>query len=103
MHVFKVDKFIASETVKNEFLERLHATHRLLEQQPGFVRQFLLEQQGGPGEFNIVTLVEWENQEAIDPAREVVQALYQQMNFDPQEMWRRLGIRADLATYRKLS
>lgn len=103
MHVFKVDKFMVPETAKNEFLEKLHATHRLLEQQPGFVRQFLLEQQGGPGKFNFVTLVEWESQEAIGAAREAVYALQQQMNFDPQEMWTRLGIRADLATYREMA
>ncbi|MFC6617520.1 antibiotic biosynthesis monooxygenase family protein [Deinococcus radiophilus] len=102
MHTFKVDKFIVPEGAKAEFLEKVHATHQLLEQQPGFVRQVLLEQHGGPGEFNIVTFVEWDNQDAIDAARQAIHELHQQLNFDPQEMWARLSVRADPATYREL-
>lgn len=103
MHIFKVDKFIVPETAKTEFLKKVHVTHQLLEQQPGFVRQVLLEQYGGPGEFNIVTFVEWQSQDAIDAARQAVHTLHQQLNFNPPEMWAQLGIRADLATYRELS
>ena len=102
MHTFRVDKFIVPESAKAEFLEKVHVTHQFLEQQPGFVRQVLLEQHGGPGEFNIVTVVEWDSQDAIEAARKAVHDLHQQLNFNPPEMWARLGIRADLATYQEL-
>lgn len=77
-HLYRVDKFIVPEHARAEFLGRVGATHDLLRKQPGFVRELLLEQVGGPGEFNIVTLVEWESDKAIERARETVTALHKQ-------------------------
>jgi hypothetical protein len=66
------------------------------------VREAILEQTSGPGEFNFVTIVEWRNSDAIEGARWAVAALYQKMNFDAQAMISRLGIRADIANYRRV-
>jgi len=99
-HLFRVDKFMVPNDARAEFLERVETTHALLKTQPGFVRQLLLEQSSGPGEFNFVTLVEWENQAAIEEARKAVTAMHKRIGFNPQEMLARLGIRADLANYR---
>lgn len=99
-HIYRVDKFVIPASARIEFLERVTATHDLLTKQPGFLRQLLLEQIAGPGEFNVVTLVEWESQEAIEKAREAVIEMHRQAGFNSQEMFVRLGIRADLANYR---
>ncbi len=101
-HVYRIDKFHVPEHARAEFLKRARATHDLLRKQPGFVRELLLEQVGGPGEFNIVTLVEWESDKAIEQAKEKVTAMHMQINFDPQELRARLGIRTDLGNYRLL-
>jgi len=49
-----------------------------------------------------VTIVEWQNSDAIEGARRAVAALHQEMNFDAQAMISRLGIRADIANYKRL-
>ena len=99
--VYRVDKFIVPTHAREEFLEKVQATHVVLRSQAGFVQDFILEQASGPGEFNFVTLVEWENAGAMEPVRQAVTALHKRMNFDPQELFARLGIRADLGNYKR--
>jgi hypothetical protein len=98
---YRVDKFIVPGHARDEFLEKVHATHVLLRSQAGFVQDFILEQASGPGEFNFVTIVEWENAGAMEPVRQAVTALHKRMNFDPHELFARLGIRADLGNYKR--
>jgi hypothetical protein len=62
----------------------------------------VLEQSAGPGEFNFVTIVEWENSDAIESARAAVMAMHEEMRFDPREMFARFGIKADLANYLRI-
>jgi hypothetical protein len=66
--IFRVDKFVVPVNAREEFLGKVPATHAVLRTQPGFVRDAILEQSSGPGEFNFVTIVEWENSGAIDGA-----------------------------------
>lgn len=102
-HVFRVDRFNVPVSARSEFLKRVTDTHKLLSRQKGFVRDYLLEQSSGPGEFNLVTLAEWESQDAIEAAREAVAELHRQLGFDPREIFGRLGIRAELGNYRPLA
>lgn len=102
-HIYRIDKFIVPEAAREEFMEKVKPTHALLKTQPGFIQDLILEQSAGPGKFNIVTLVEWENEAAIAQARTAVANLHQQMNFNPQETLTRLGIQADLANYRQMA
>jgi hypothetical protein len=99
-NIFRVDKFIVSGHARGEFLAKVQATHKLLRSQPGFVRDYILEQVSGPGEFNFVTIVEWEGSEYMEPARQAVAALHERMNCNPSELLVRLGVRADIANYR---
>lgn len=98
--VYRVDKFVVPESAREEFLTKIRETHELLRRQPGFVRDAILEQIAGPGRFNIVTVAEWEDQSAIDAAREVVKRAHAERGFSPQETMKRLGIEADIADYR---
>lgn len=100
--VWRIDKFAVPAAARDEFLDRVAATHAVLRQQPGFVRDELLEQVSGPGEFNIVTIALWQTQAHIDAAREAVTAMHRQTGFDPKATLARLGIRADIANYRTL-
>lgn len=101
-HIYRIDKFIVPHAARAEFLSRVRETHDLLRQQAGFVRDSLLEQMSGPGEFNFVTIVEWESQAHLEGARHAVVALHEKSNFDPQEFRERFGIRADIANYVQL-
>ena|SRR6201984_3429652 len=78
------------------------ATHEVLRTQPGFVRDSILEQASGPGEFNFVTIVEWENGDFFECARQAVAALHRKTNFGPHELITRLGIRVDIANYKRV-
>jgi heme-degrading monooxygenase HmoA len=98
-HVFRVDRFNVPAAAREEFLGRVSATHKLLASQRGFVRDVLLEQAAGPGSFNLVTMAEWESQEAVEGAREAVTALHRELGFDPRTMFSRLGIHAELGNY----
>jgi heme-degrading monooxygenase HmoA len=98
--IYRVDKFVVPQAAREEFLQRVGDTHRILRQQPGFVRDALLEQVAGPGRFNIVTVVEWDSQAAIDAARSAVMKAHAESGFNPQETMARLGVEADIANYR---
>jgi hypothetical protein len=101
MRVYRVDKFMVPSAAREEFLDRVSSTHAVLWAQPGFVRDLILEQSGGPGEFNFVTLVEWEDPD-IESVRAAVAALHKRMSFDPQEFMARAGIKADIGMYRQI-
>jgi hypothetical protein len=66
------------------------------------LQDFVLEQSSGPGEFNFVSIVEWDGMEPIENAKAVAIARHKEMKFDPQEMFARLGIKADLGNHRQI-
>ncbi|ESZ38158.1 hypothetical protein [Mesorhizobium sp. L2C066B000] len=100
--VFRVDKFVVPAEAREEILLKVRATHELLRLQQGFVQDFVLEQFSGPGEFNLVTIVEWENQAAVDNVVPIVKAAHERAGFSPQETIARLGVKADIANYQRL-
>ncbi len=100
--IYRVDKFVVPIAAREEFLDRVRRIHAFLKEQPDFLQDFVLEQFSGPGEFNVVTTVEWASQETFENASAVVTARYREMNFNPQETLARLGIKADLANYKRL-
>lgn len=101
--IYRIDKFVVPEAARDEFLTKVGETHELLRQQPGFVRDAILEQVAGPGKFNIVTIAEWEDEQALDAARAVVKQAHAERGFSPRELMERLGIEADIADYRAVS
>ena len=100
--VFRVDKFVVPVEAREEIVGKVRMTHELLRQQDGFVQDFLLEQFSGPGEFNLVTIVEWESQAAVDSVVPIVKAAHERIAFSPQETIARLGVRTDIANYQRL-
>jgi putative NADH-flavin reductase/heme-degrading monooxygenase HmoA len=98
-HLFRIDKFKVPAAVRDEFLERVRLINQFLRVQRGFVQDAIFEQVGGPGSFNLITLVEWESAEAIEAAKKAAAARYAETGFNPQEFVARLGIEADLAVY----
>jgi heme-degrading monooxygenase HmoA len=100
--IYRVDKFAVPAAAREEFLDKVRRTHALLRAQPGFLQDFVLEQSSGPGEFNLVTIVEWATQESVENARAAVASLHRGMNFDAKELFARTGIRADIANYTRL-
>lgn len=100
--VFRVDKFVVPEPARPEFAAAVEMTHRLLRTLPGFVRDLVLDQTSGPGEFNFVTIVEWESAASVENAKSAVVAGQRRAGLDPPQLLRRLGIRADMGVYQKM-
>lgn len=98
-HLFRVDKFDVPADARDEFVQQVRRTHSLLEKQPGFVQDRLLERPEGSGEAHFITFVEWENGDAIENSRDAVAVMHESDGFDPQEMFARLDIEVDLGTY----
>ena len=99
---YRVDKFAVPAESREEFLRIIAQTHSVLRLSEGFLGDFILEQESGPGEFNIVTFVQWAGPEAIAGASASVRKLHADMGIDPREVVARLGIRPDIAIYRQV-
>jgi heme-degrading monooxygenase HmoA len=100
--IYRIDKFNVPSSARKEFIDKVHGTHQILRTLPGFIQDNVLEQIGGPGEFNFVTLVIWDSTESLEAARKAVMAKHEEIGFNPQEMFARLGIKADLANYKQI-
>lgn len=99
--LFRVDKFIVPASVRESFLDRARSVHQLIGAQPGCVQSHVLEQVGGPGEFNFVTIVEWADARHMEAARRVITAHHEQAGIDVEAFRAQHGIRADVAAYHK--
>lgn len=98
-HVYRVDKFIVPTEVRDEFVEKVRATHSVLKQQRGYLHDLILEKSAGDGTFNFVTIVEWESADVMQEAREVVMAMHKATKFDTRTFLQQNGIQADIANY----
>ncbi len=81
------------------FLAQLQRVQRVLDTLSGCKQNLILTQTAGPGEFNVVTVVEWATQAAMAEAKSFMQAHYAREGFDAATFMASLGVRADLATY----
>ena len=101
--LFRIDKFVVPIASLGEFAALVGRTHEILQRQDGFVRDLVLEQISGPGEFNIVTLVEWADDRTYQAAVGAIARFHEEIGFDRRATVNRLGVRADLGLYRENS
>lgn len=101
--LFRVDKFIVPAAARSTFITAIEKVHHLIGSQPGCVQNLVLEQLGGPGEFNFVSVVEWANDEVMGRARSVIEAHNAQQGIDVQRFRDSHGIRVDVGTYRTVA
>jgi len=99
---YRVDKFIVPDAARQAFIDAVDDTDAVMRTQPGFVRHDLLEQVGGPGEYNFVTVAEWESDEVIPIVAAAIARHQAKRRFDRNAFFAAHGIRADIATYRVL-
>lgn len=97
----RIDKFVVPPDVVPAFVAQMQRIQQTLRSLPGCLRQMVLTQNGGPGEFNVITLVEWDSAEAVAHAQRIVQRQFAEEGFNPAEFVRAHGIRADLGFYER--
>ena len=97
--VFRIDRFSVPPAAAPAFMDRLRRIHGWLDEQPGCFQNLVLVANEPSAEFNVLTLVEWQDAQALTAARTAVQARYAQEGFDPAAFMRALGVRADLGSF----
>jgi heme-degrading monooxygenase HmoA len=97
--LYRVDRFEVPVQARDEFLKKVQETHELLRAVQGFLQDFLLEQNTEDGIVHIVTIVEWENADAVTQAQQIIKAFREKSQFNPQDLIARLGIKADMRSY----
>lgn len=97
--LYRLDRFLVPNSAREVFLARVQSTHEQLAQQPGFVRDYLLEQAKGEASFELVTLVEWQSRQAAENARAQIKASYETLGFNVQAFLAEQGIAAEIGVY----
>lgn len=100
---YRVDKFTVPQDARDEFLMAVLKTHQVMKVQTGFVSDAVLEHVSGSGEFNFVTIAQWESFEVMEVAKAAIMAAHTAANFNPQAFLDRLGVRADMANYKPVA
>ena len=97
--VFRIDRFVVPAASEAEFLSVVAETNTVFEGMDGCLQRHVLKQEGASGERNYITVVEWASFAAIQKAREAVAAKHKEMSLNPQELFSRLQIKAELGNY----
>ncbi|HEU0095706.1 MAG TPA: antibiotic biosynthesis monooxygenase [Rhizomicrobium sp.] len=99
---YRVNKFIVPKDSRDAFLSLIATTHGVVRRQPGFVRDLVLEQQSGPGQFNFVTLLEFSGIEVVPQITQALADFDAQTGVDRKAVAMELGVKSDMANYRPL-
>lgn len=94
-----IDKFFVPATAKQEFNERMNNNRNFIKMLPGFLEDAAYEYTDDKGNMVCITVAHWESIDALNKAREAVQAEYKRQGFDPTEMLKRLNILVDRGVY----
>ncbi|WP_158563237.1 ester cyclase [Chitinophaga silvatica] len=90
--IYLVDKFNIPQEALNEFTDRMEYNRKLIRQLPGFIKDEVLIENNTNGYTGIMTVAVWQNQKSLDHAKEVVQADYKKIDFNPATFTQRLNI-----------
>jgi steroid delta-isomerase-like uncharacterized protein len=97
-----IDKFFVPAAAIEEFRVRTAVNRRFIKTLPGFIKDAVYEYHDENGNLICITVAEWESMDAINKAKEAVQAEYKKEGFNPAEMMQRLKISMDRGIYREL-
>jgi predicted ester cyclase len=94
-----IDKFFVPAGAIKEFKERVTINRAFIKKLPGFIEDAAYEYADKDGNLIFITVALWKNSEALNNAKEAVQAQYKKEGFDAPAMFKRLGITADRGIY----
>jgi heme-degrading monooxygenase HmoA len=97
--IFRIDRFVVPAASEEEFLRTVAETNTAFDGMEGCLQRHVLKQQSPSGSNVYMTVVEWASEAAIQKAREAAAAKHAQMNLNPQEMFQRLEIEAELGNF----
>ena len=94
-----IDKFIVPAKEKQEFMQRVNINRAFIKNLDGFIEDAAYERVDEVGNLIFVTVAMWKNEEAINKAKEAVQAEYKKEGFNMPEFLKRLDIKIDRGVY----
>jgi heme-degrading monooxygenase HmoA len=97
--VFRIDRFVVPPAAEAEFLAAVRETNTVFEAMDECLQLHVLKQDGESGGYNYITVAEWASADAIPEARAAVAVKHKSMNLNPQELFIRLNIKAELGYY----
>jgi predicted ester cyclase/heme-degrading monooxygenase HmoA len=97
-----IDKFFVPAAAINEFRERLRINRNFIKTLPGFIEDAAYEYNDNDGNLIFVTVALWQNSEALNKAKDAVQAEYKKQGFDAAAMFKRLNITLDRGIYTQM-
>lgn len=103
MEKILIDLFTVPEDALAEFMAAVRILTPFLRSLPGFVEGHIHESTDGSGRYNVITTAVWANEDAYQAAKAAAQAEYRRLDFNPQEIVRRLGVQMERAEYRRSS
>jgi heme-degrading monooxygenase HmoA len=98
----RVNRFAVPSAARAEFLAILARTNEVIRRQPGFRRALLLEQAAGPDLIHLVAVIELADAAAAEQIAAAVAADDRAAGLDRKAMAARLGITAELGSYRPI-
>lgn len=102
-HVRFIDKFLIPPSAKKEFMARMAMNRDFIRNLPGFIEDAAYAYYDEQGNAIVITIALWENDDAVQRAKEVVQAEYKRIGFNPGEMMQRLHITMDRGLYKEIA
>ncbi|WP_315815168.1 antibiotic biosynthesis monooxygenase [Paraflavitalea speifideaquila] len=94
-----IDKFLVPAAGRQAFLERVRINREFIKKLPGFVEDAAYERTDEQGSLVFITVAVWAHEQALQKAKEAVQAGYKQEGFNPAAFWEKLGISMDRGVY----
>lgn len=95
-----IDRFFVPAIAVQTFEERMKINREFISALPGFNDDEVYRQFDESGNLICITIAKWESAEALNKAKEAVQAEYKKQNFNPSKMFEELGIRLDRGIYK---
>lgn len=98
--VHLIDRFTVPQNSIAEFKSQVKKNMGVVRIQPGYVRDQMFERTTENGSLEYITIVEWKDGGSFENAKRAVQGEFQQMQFDPQLFFERLGIQIVRGTFK---
>lgn len=102
MQQILIDKFTIPPEAQDEFSSRMDFNRNFIKNLPGFIEDAVYTRTDDNGDIVYVTVAVWKNESVFKLAKEAVQAEYRKLEFDLDEMFKRLRIISERALYTKV-
>ena len=99
-NVFFVDKFLIPKNAIEEFVQRMQYNRNFIKSIPGFIKDEVIAYENANGDLTLMTIAVWQNQDFFDKAKQLVEAEYKKINFNPREFAERLNIKMEREVYK---